>query len=167
MTTTPTEMENRGQMEVVLVHPQIPQNTGNIVRTCAAVGAKLILVRPLGFSTADRHLRRAGLDYWCHVPVEIWDDWRPLLKKENLWLFSSKAKQPHAAVDYGQDPVLVFGSEQKGLPDELLQVMQERQVRIPMRPEGRCLNLAVSAGIALYAAWQQQQFTGAVMSSTP
>ncbi len=148
-------------MKVVLVSPKIPQNTGNIVRTCAAVGAQLVLVRPLGFSVSDRHLKRAGLDYWAHVDVQIWDDWTPLVNEKEIWFFSSKGVQSHAAVSYSQHACLVFGSEDDGLPDELLASDPLKVLRIPMIPGRRCLNLSVSVGIGLYQAWQQLGFAGA------
>jgi tRNA (cytidine/uridine-2'-O-)-methyltransferase len=156
-------------MKVVLVAPQIPQNTGNIVRTCAAVGAQLVLVRPLGFSISDRHLKRAGLDYWCHVPVEIWDDLTPLSDEPDPWFFSSFGHRPHASASFQSASTLVFGSEDAGLPAELLERHPERVLRIPMVPDRRCLNLSVSVGIGLYTAWQQMHFQGAlqVFPSSP
>ncbi len=148
-------------MKVVLVQPQIPQNTGNIVRTCAAVGATLVLVRPLGFSISDRHLKRAGLDYWDHVPVEIWEDLDPLASEPDVWLFSSKGSSPPSDVMFSPKATLVFGSESDGLPQHLHDTYSGRILRIPMIEGRRCLNLSVSVGIGLYAAWQQHQFSGA------
>ena len=154
-------------MKVVLVQPQIPQNTGNIVRTCAAVGARLVLVRPLGFSVSDRHLRRAGLDYWEHVPVEIWEDLSPLVQEPEVWLFSSKGSQPHNQAHFSSKATLVFGSETDGLPQGLLESYPDATLRIPMLEGRRCLNLSVSVGVALYAAWQQLGFDGARLRELP
>lgn len=147
-------------MKVVLVQPQIPQNTGNIVRTCAAVGAALVLVRPLGFSVSDRHLKRAGLDYWEHVPVEIWEDLAPLALEPEVWLFSSKGSQPHSSPQFSSRATLVFGSESDGLPQHLYENYPNQILRIPMVEGRRCLNLSVSVGIGLYTVWQQLQYKG-------
>ena len=148
------------RLKVVLVSPKIPQNTGSIVRSCAAVGAELILVRPLGFSLSDRHLKRAGLDYWEQTRISVWDDFKPLWQETDVWLFASKGQRLHSEARFSSDATLVFGSEDTGLPDELLHHFPHRVLRIPMRPGARCLNLAVSAAVGLYAAWQQQQYVG-------
>jgi tRNA (cytidine/uridine-2'-O-)-methyltransferase len=148
-------------VKVVLVSPKIPQNTGNIVRTCAAVGAQLVLVRPLGFSVSDRHLKRAGLDYWCHVDVQIWEDLTPLSQEHEIWLFSSKGQRSSADVSYSPQACLVFGSEDEGLPEELLLQNPSQVLRIPMVPGPRCLNLSVSVGIGLFQAWHQLGYAGA------
>lgn len=147
-------------MKIILFQPQIPQNAGNIVRTCAVTGCDLILVRPLGFSITDRWLKRAGLDYWEGVSVEVIDDLEQLLSNttSNFYFFSSKAEKSYSEQQYTADDYLIFGSETSGLAP----IYQERWPHlfrnIPMIPEARCLNLATSVGIVLYEAWRQQGF---------
>jgi tRNA (cytidine/uridine-2'-O-)-methyltransferase len=146
------------QLHIVLYQPEIPDNTGNIGRTCVALGAKLWLVRPLGFRLDDRHLRRAGLDYWQHLEWEAADDWAALgqlLPQRRPWFFSKTASQSYSDVCYQPGDVLVFGSESQGLPPGLLRENADRAVRIPMRGEARSLNLAVSVGVAAYEAARQ------------
>lgn len=149
-------------MKVVLYQPQIPQNTGNVVRTCAVTGSGLILVRPLGFSLASRHLKRAGLDYWEGVDVQIVDSLESLLEETNcsFTFFSSKGKAPYTSIDYQLDHLLIFGSETSGLPAEILDRWPDRSVRIPMISGQRCLNLATSVGIGLYGALQKTAHFG-------
>lgn len=147
-------------MKVVLYQPCIPQNTGNIVRTCAVTGNDLILIPPLGFSVSDRWLKRSGLDYWEGVNVQIVENLEELLENSNsqFTFFSSKATRLHTEINYTPTDYLVFGSETAGLPHELLQRWPERFVRIPMIEGMRCLNLATSVGIAVYEAWRQNNF---------
>lgn len=147
-------------MKIILYQPQIPQNTGNIVRTCASTGADLILVRPLGFSTSDRWLKRSGLNYWEGVNVTFIDDLESFLNETSspFYFFSSKATTPYSDISYTADDLLVFGSETHGLPDYCFEKWPERFITIPMMKDVRCLNLATSAGIAVYEAWRQQQF---------
>lgn len=145
-------------MKVVLYQPQIPQNTGNIVRTCAAAAAGLALVRPLGFSTNSRHLKRAGLDYWDGVQVEEIDDLPTYLAGQPAFFFSSKAEKIYTEASFPKDAFLVFGSETAGLPEPFWQKWPERFYKIPMAPETRCLNLACSVGIVLYEALRQNHF---------
>lgn len=147
-------------MKIILFQPQIPQNTGNIVRTCAVTGNQLILIGPLGFSTADRWLKRAGLDYWEGVDVKILDDLEQLLRDSphNFHLFSSKAKMCYTERQYGPEDCLVFGSETTGLPPAILEAWPDRCVTLPMHPGARCLNLATAVGIGIYEAWRQQGF---------
>jgi len=148
-------------MKVVLVHPEIPQNCGNVVRTCSVTGCSLTLVRPLGFAVSDRRLKRAGLDYWEGVDVEIVDDLHSFLAQvppEHLFLFSSHATQSYSEVSYSPNSVLVFGSESAGLPEEVHADYQQHFVRIPMLEDKRCLNLATSVGVAVYEGWRQQGF---------
>jgi tRNA (cytidine/uridine-2'-O-)-methyltransferase len=147
-------------MKIILFQPQIPQNTGNIVRTCAVTGSSLVLVKPLGFSISDRWLKRAGLDYWEGVNVEIVDDLEELLSSapNNFYFFSSKAKTLYTEQQYNSDDWLIFGSETAGLPKLLLERWPEKCATIPMLPEARCLNLATSVGIVVYEAWRQQNF---------
>lgn len=147
-------------MKIILFQPQIPQNTGNIVRTCAVTGAELLLVRPLGFSTTSRWLKRAGLDYWEGVDVQFIDDLEAHLEQcdHPFYFFSSKAKLLYTDIDYTERDALIFGSETAGLPHHLLERWPERCVTIPMIEGVRCLNLATSVGIGLYEAWRQQGF---------
>ncbi len=141
-------------MKIVLVRPQIPQNTGNIARTCSVTDMELLLVRPLGFSTASRHLKRAGLDYWDDLRVEETDDLEPHLSG-SFFFFSSKATQCYTSAPYTEESLLIFGSEESGLPPEFFQRWPDRFYRIPMKPGARCLNLACSAAVVLYEALRQ------------
>lgn len=137
--------------EIVLFQPQIPQNTGNIVRSCSVTGAKLTLIPPLGFSTASRHLKRAGLDYWEGVNVEIKEDLDALLEEDvPFLLFTSKGESSFWDFPYVPGMRLIFGSETAGLPEAVTTKHKKRCARIPMREGARCLNLATSVGIALY-----------------
>lgn len=148
----------RPRLHIVLYQPEIPYNTGSVGRTCAAVGAKLWLVRPLGFRVDDYHLRRAGMDYWQHLEWEAVDDWPALverLPRERHWYFSKKAAVSYADVRLAEQDVLVFGRESLGLPDELLAGRPERCLRIPMRAEVRSLNLSNSVAVACYEAIRQ------------
>jgi tRNA (cytidine/uridine-2'-O-)-methyltransferase len=145
-------------LQLVLVSPQIPPNTGNIARTCAVTGAGLHLVAPLGFSLDETKLRRAGLDYWSDVAPALYHDWpdfeiRALRgQTEKLHLFSARAERSLFEVSFAPGDFLVFGQEQLGLPPALLAAFPGRQVAIPMQDGKRSLNLAVAAGVALYVA---------------
>lgn len=141
-------------MKIILFQPQIPQNTGNIVRSCSVTGTDLALIKPLGFSTQNRHLKRAGLDYWEGVSVEELDDLQAYLETlcPPFFFFSSKASQCYTEAPYTQDSELIFGSETNGLPPYFFQKYPERFFKIPMVEGTRCLNLATSVGIVLYHA---------------
>lgn len=145
-------------LHVVLVAPRIPPNTGNVARTCAVTGCRLHLVGPLGFSLDEKELRRAGLDYWDDVEVEVHEDWRAFEARavpglpERLHLFTARAGQTIFERRFAPGDVLVFGQEQLGLPPALLSAWPERCVSIPMLPGQRSLNLAVAAGVGVYAA---------------
>lgn len=147
-------------MKIVLFQPQIPQNTGNIARTCAATRSSLILVRPLGFSTQSRWLKRAGLDYWEDVQVEEIDDLSLYLEQTNspFFFFSSKTQKRYTEAPYSTDSLLIFGSETSGLPTPIWDRWNERFYTIPMAPGQRCLNLANSAAVVLYEALRQTNF---------
>ena len=147
-------------MKIVLFQPEIPQNAGNIVRTCKATGSSLLLVRPLGFSTSSRHLKRAGLDYWDGVDVSETDDLNALLDKENrpFFFFSSKASKSYTEAPFTEDSLLIFGSETRGLPPLYFEKWEDRFYTIPMKKEARCLNLSNSCAIVLYEALRQNQF---------
>lgn len=145
-------------LHIVLYQPEIPYNAGAVGRTCVALGAKLWLVRPLGFRIEDRHMRRAGLDYWPHLVWEIVDDWEQLqsrLPDRVPWLFSKTATLSYTEATYQQGDIFVFGSESAGLPPSLLASHPERSLRIPIRPETRSLNLSVSVGIVAFEARRQ------------
>ncbi len=147
-------------MKVILYQPQIPQNTGNIVRTCAATGSSLTLVKPLGFSTSSRMLKRAGLDYWENVEVNQIDDLLSYLEKteKNFYFFSSKAKKIYTDAAYEKDALLIFGSETFGLSPIFSERWPERFYTLPMKKGIRCLNLAISVSIVLYEAKRQHNF---------
>lgn len=144
---------------IVLIEPEIPPNTGTIARLCGATGTVLHLVGKLGFSIDDKHLKRAGLDYWDAVDVRQWSDLEALqaaFPEGRFWYTSKKAQKTHVQADFQPGDFLVFGKETRGLPEELLQCNVEQSIRIPIRsPIVRSLNLATSAGIVLYEALRQ------------
>lgn len=150
-------------MQIVLVEPEIPQNTGNIARTCALTKTTLNLVKPLGFSIEDRYLKRAGLDYWHLVNLRIWDSFDDIINENGsakIYLATTKADHSYHEVKYDTDSILVFGRETRGLPDNILASFPDRKIRIPMLDIGRSLNLANSAAIVLYEALRQTGFPG-------
>jgi tRNA (cytidine/uridine-2'-O-)-methyltransferase len=143
---------------IVLHQPEIPDNAGNVGRTCVALGAKLWLVRPLGFRMDDRHLRRAGLDYWQHLDWEAIDDWPSLVTRlagHRLWYFSKRAQRTYTSAPFAAGDCLVFGSESQGLPASLLKADPDHCLRIPIASEARSLNLAVSVAVAAFEAARQ------------
>ena len=146
-------------LHVVLHQPDIPQNTGNIGRTCVAVGAKLWLVRPLGFRLDERHLRRAGMDYWPHLDYEVVDSWQELLPRlpedSTVWLVENAGGKLLWEAEYSHGDVLVFGSETRGLPEAILEAHRDHIVELPMREEVRSLNLASTVNTAVYEAVRQ------------
>lgn len=149
-------------INIVLVEPEIPQNTGNVVRTCAATGSRLHLVRPFGFEITDKHLKRAGLDYWHLVDISYYDSFAEVLdkfsKEHCFWYFSTKAAKTYSDVRYTDGDFLVFGKETKGLPEELLAAHYQECVRIPMIDESRSLNLGNSVCAGVYEALRQLSF---------
>ena len=147
-------------LNIVLVEPEIPQNTGNISRTCAATGARLHLVGPLGFSIDDRQLKRAGLDYWRLLDITLYDSLEDFFARNSgpYFYFSTKAKHIHSAVTYPDGAYLVFGKETAGLPEELLRSEYERCVRLPMIREARSLNLSNTVAVAVYEVLRQWEF---------
>lgn len=150
-------------MEIVLVSPEIPQNTGNIARTCALTGSQLHLIKPLGFSLADRYMKRAGLDYWEHVKLNVWDSFEEFTAANahlNLYLASTKASRSYDQVDYQSDDAFVFGCETRGLSQAILERYPQQLIRIPMINMGRSLNLSNSVAIILYEALRQNDFQG-------
>lgn len=150
-------------INIVLVEPEIPQNTGNIVRTAAATGSVVHLVRPLGFDTSDRMLKRAGLDYWKDCDIRYYDSFdevRRTYPDGEFYFFSTKAKQSHCSPNYGENVFLVFGKETKGLPEQLIHDNYANAVRIPMIADTRSLNLSNSVAIAVYEVLRQRKFDG-------
>lgn len=147
---------------VVLVEPEIPQNAGNIARTCAVTGSKLHLVRPLGFEVSDKYLKRAGLDYWNLVDIFYYDSIEEVMDKfyngENFYFYSTKAKKIHSDAKYKDGDFLVFGKETKGLPESLLSKHYDECVRIPMMGETRSLNLSNSVCVGVYEGLRQLGF---------
>ena len=146
-------------LNIVLVEPEIPQNAGNIVRTCAVTGAKLHMVRPLGFEVSDKYLKRAGLDYWHFVDISYYDSIEEVMDKfyngNNFYFFSTKAKKIHSDASYKDGDFLVFGKETKGLPETLLEKHYSECVRLPMMNECRSLNLSNSVCVGVYEALRQ------------
>ncbi len=149
-------------LNIVLVEPEIPQNTGNIVRTCSLTNTTLHLVRPLGFSVEDKYLKRAGLDYWHLVEICYYDSFNELKEKyfhNNFYFATTKGKKIYTQVNYTEDCFIVFGKETKGLSDEILSNNWDRTIRIPMRKGiKRSLNLANSVNIVLFEALRQLNF---------
>jgi tRNA (cytidine/uridine-2'-O-)-methyltransferase len=152
-------------LNLVLVEPEIPQNTGNIARTAAATRSRLHLVRPLGFDISEKAVRRAGLDYWPMVDLHVWDNLDDLFAahpeaKQDLWLATTKAPQDYSAAQFSPDSWLFFGKETAGLPLEFRQAHAQRCIRIPMYENARSLNLANSVAILTYEALRQNGFPG-------
>ena len=150
-------------LHIVLVNPEIPQNTGNIARTCAATGATLHLIEPLGFSLEDKYLKRAGLDYWKLMTYHVWPDMESFLAAHpgaRMHFASTKAPRGYHEAEYHDGDFLVFGCETRGLPENLLEKVYDRCVRIPMRAEARSLNLSNSVAVVLYEALRQTGFPG-------
>ena len=155
------------KLNIVLVEPEIPQNTGNIARTCAAIGAKLHLVHPLGFSISEKAVKRAGLDYWDKVEIEEHTSFEEFLEKykpeeKNMFFVTTKGKHVYSEPDYkSMDEVfLLFGKETKGLPEPTLQKYIDKTIRIPMRETLRSLNLSNSVSIVAYDVFRQVDFDG-------
>jgi tRNA (cytidine/uridine-2'-O-)-methyltransferase len=150
---------------VILFRPEIPPNTGNVIRLCANTGATLHLIRPLGFELDDARLRRAGLDYHEFASVAVHDDLDACLDtigRPRVFAFSTRGRQLHTDVAFGANDALLFGCETAGLPDDVLDAIPEAQrVRLPMRPGNRSLNLSNAVAVAVFEAWRQAGFDGA------
>lgn len=158
------------KINIVMVEPEIPQNTGNVARTCAATGSKLHLVKPLGFKISDKYLKRAGLDYWDKLEIEEHENLEEFLNKygydndknvkENVFLVSTKSKHTYSEIEYSKfdEIFLLFGKETKGLPESLLQKNINQAIRIPMREGLRSLNLSNSVAIVVYEVLRQNSF---------
>jgi len=150
-------------INIVLHEPEIPQNTGNIARTCAATGAALHLIRPLGFAIDDKKLKRAGLDYWHHLDITYYDGLDDFYAKNpgaRVYYFTTKAKHVYTEIEYPDPVFLMFGKETKGLPEELLVEHPDTCVRLPMRDGLRSLNLSNTAAVAVYEVLRQRDFEG-------
>ena len=148
-------------LHIVLHEPEIPANTGNIARTCAATGSVLHLIKPLGFDISDKAVKRAGLDYWHLVDVRVYEDLDDFFARndvKDLRLFSTKAPRSYAEADYPDGCYLLFGKETKGLPEDLLAAHYADCVRIPIRAEARSLNLSNSVAVGVFEALRQQEF---------
>lgn len=155
------------KLNIVLVEPEIPQNTGNIARTCAAIGAKLHLVYPLGFNISEKSVKRAGLDYWDKLEIEEHISFEEFLKKyepekTNMFFVTTKGKNVYSDIDYSkmEEVFLLFGKETKGLPEDILKKYLSKTIRIPMRETLRSLNLANSVAIVAYDVFRQVDFKG-------
>ncbi|HCS74604.1 MAG TPA: tRNA (uridine(34)/cytosine(34)/5-carboxymethylaminomethyluridine(34)-2'-O)-methyltransferase TrmL [Clostridiales bacterium] len=148
-------------INIVLVEPEIPQNTGNIARTCAVTGSSLHLIKPLGFSVEDRYLKRAGLDYWHLLDIqyhESLDELFGLFPNGDFYFCTTKARKNYTQVSYNENSFIFFGKETAGLPENLLKKYYDRAIRIPMKAEARSLNLSNAAAIVLYEALRQLDF---------
>ena len=150
-------------INIVLYCPEIPQNTGNISRTCAVTGARLHIIKPTGIEISDRTLKRAGLDYWDKLDVTYYENYEDFLRQnENaeLYFFSAHAEKSYANIVYPDNVYLIFGRESVGLPKDLIEKNNDRSLRIPMRKTLRCLNLSNSVAIAVYEVLRQKNFGG-------
>lgn len=148
-------------MNIVLLEPEIPANTGNIGRTCVATGTRLHLIEPLGFRLSEKEIKRAGMDYWKELDVRVYLNYEDFLDKNpgaKIYYASTKAPQIYTQVCYEQDDYVMFGKESAGIPEEILLKNQETAIRIPMKEKIRSLNLSNSAAIVLYEALRQQEF---------
>ena len=150
-------------LNIVLVEPEIPQNCGNIARTCAATGCTLHLIRPLGFDISDKAVKRAGLDYWHLVSVRSYENLEEFFRKNEvrqMWCLSTKAPRSYAEAEFCDGDYLFFGKETKGLPEDFLEAHRDSCVRIPMRSEARSLNLSNAVAITVFEALRQLSFPG-------
>ena len=155
-------------MNIVLVEPEIPQNTGNIVRTCAATGARLHIVKPMGFTIDDKKLKRAGLDYWHFLNIKYYENLEDFFEQNKdgrFFYLSSKGVVSYTDVAFQDGDFLLFGKETKGLPEKLLVDHPERAIRIPMISDARCLNLSNSVAIVVYEALRQNNFASLTKES--
>ena len=148
------------KLNIVLIEPQIPQNTGNIARTCAVTGASLHLVKPLGFVIEDKHLKRAGLDYWDKLDINYYENIEDLFNKTqgDYYFFTTKGKKKYSDVSYSENVYIIFGREDKGIEESLLHENMDKCVRIPMMGDLRSLNLSNSVAIATYEILRQWDF---------
>ncbi|RKM54723.1 tRNA (cytidine(34)-2'-O)-methyltransferase [Butyrivibrio sp. X503] len=150
-------------MHIILHQPEIPQNTGNIGRTCVATGTDLHLIEPLGFRIDEKKLRRAGMDYWKKLDLTRYVDFNDFKEKHpnaKIWMATTKAKRTYTEVEFGMDDYIMFGKESAGIPEEILVENEETCIRIPMGEDIRSLNLSNSVAIVLYEALRQNDFKG-------
>ena len=150
-------------LNIVLVEPEIPQNCGNIARTCAATGCRLHLIRPLGFDISEKAVKRAGLDYWHMVEVIDYENLADFFAKnevKQMWCLSTKAPRSYVEAHFADGDYLFFGKETKGLPEDFLEAHRESCIRLPMRPEARSLNLSNAVAITVFEALRQLEFPG-------
>lgn len=150
-------------INVVLLEPEIPANTGNIGRTCVATGSVLHLIEPMGFRVDEKSVRRAGLDYWNKLDVRVYSSFPDFLNKNpeaQIYMATTKAEQTYAEMQYQEDCYLMFGKESAGIPEELLKNYRDTTIRIPMKPDIRSLNLSNSVSIVVYEALRQRNFFG-------
>lgn len=150
-------------LHIVLLEPEIPQNAGNIARTCAVTHSVLHLIKPLGFSVEDKYLKRAGLDYWKLLDIRYYDNFQDFLEKNpgaKLWMATTKAQKVYTEVSFGENDYIMFGRESAGIPEEILLQYPETAIRIPMLEAARSLNLSNSVAIMIYEALRQQGFPG-------
>ena len=157
-------------LNIVLVEPEIPMNTGNIARTCAATRSRLHLIKPLGFDISDKAVKRAGLDYWHMVDLHVYENVEDFFARtgaRDLWLATAKASKPYTEAEFHDGCFLVFGKETAGLPEPLKAAFPQRCIRIPIREGARCLNLANSVAVLAFEALRQQGFPGLACSAPP
>lgn len=158
------QLNDSNVFHIVLVEPEIPPNTGSIARLCGATNSILHLIHPLGFKTDDKHLKRAGLDYWQYVDIRYWDSFDRFLEAQDerkLYFLTTKTNKPYSSASFSPGDYLIFGKETKGLPEETLTLYADRCLTLPMENENiRSLNLAMTAGIVLYEALRQNQNMG-------
>ena len=153
-------------MNIILHQPEIPQNTGNIGRTCVATGTKLHLIEPLGFRLDEKAIKRAGMDYWKDLEVYRYTNFQEFLEKNpnaKIWMATTKAKHTYSDVSFGEDDFIMFGKESAGIPEEILVDYEDTCIRIPMLPNIRSLNLSNSVAIVLYEALRQSGFSSMQM----
>ena len=150
-------------LNIVLVEPEIPQNCGNIARTCAATGSRLHLIRPLGFDISEKAVKRAGLDYWHLVDVRDYENLEDFFRKNEvgqMWCLSTKAPRCYTEAEFSEDCYLFFGKETKGLPEDFLEAHRDSCIRIPMKADARSLNLSNSVAITVFEALRQLNYPG-------
>ena len=150
-------------MNIVLHEPEIPGNTGNIGRTCVATNTALHLIKPLGFEITDKTVKRAGMDYWQHLELYVYEDFNDFISKNpnaRIYMATTKARKAYTEVEYKEDDFIMFGRESAGIPEEILVKYEETSIRIPMVGETRSLNLSSSAAIVFYEALRQLDFEG-------
>jgi len=148
-------------VHIVLYQPEIPQNTGNIARTCAVTGVSLHLIRPLGFNIDDKYVKRAGLDYWHLLDLHVYDTWDSFMAQKghlNLYFIETKGERYYHDFQYPEDSYFVFGSETRGIPESILRQYWDKVIKIPMKSDARSLNISNAAAVVIYEALRQHEF---------